>query len=141
MSEVAIEIHGRASVIDGDTIDVHGRRIRLWGIDAPESAQTCKDSAGLSYRCGKEAAFALAEHLGSQPVSCSRKDVDQYGRIVAVCRLGRQDVNGWLVERGYALAYPSNQTYLGREAVAKAGRVGIHAGTFVTPWEWRKGVR
>jgi len=31
-----------ASVIDGDTIEVHGQRIRIHGIDAPESRQLCR---------------------------------------------------------------------------------------------------
>lgn len=44
---------GRASVIDGDTIEIAGEKIRFNGIDAPESWQTCVDRAGAEYRCGK----------------------------------------------------------------------------------------
>ena len=35
------DLIGQASVIDGDTLEIHGTRIRLWGIDAPESSQLC----------------------------------------------------------------------------------------------------
>lgn len=64
-------ITGRASVVDGDTLEIHGERIRFWGVDAPESRQTCSDAASKSYRCGKISAFALADWLDqSQPVRC-----------------------------------------------------------------------
>ncbi len=60
-------IIGRASVIDGDTLDMQGQRIRLWAVDAPEGRQTC-DRAGVTYRCGQEAANALDRYIGGRPV-------------------------------------------------------------------------
>ena len=63
-------IIGRASVIDGDTIEIHGHRIRLWGIDAPESCQTCP-KGGTDWRCGQQAALALDAHLAGHTVACA----------------------------------------------------------------------
>ncbi len=54
------DVAGMASVIDGDTIEVHGQRIRFHGIDAPESRQLCRWD-GKAWQCGKDAANALAE--------------------------------------------------------------------------------
>ncbi len=63
------DVTGIASVIDGDTIEVHGQRIRLHGIDAPESRQLCRLD-GKPWQCGKDAANALAEKIAHQPVTC-----------------------------------------------------------------------
>ncbi|MGO7672680.1 thermonuclease family protein [Rhizobium ruizarguesonis] len=77
---------GRASVIDGDTIEIAGQRIRLNGIDAPESWQACRDAAGRPYRCGKDAALALDEFLSkSRPIRCVGHGKDRYRRLVADC--------------------------------------------------------
>ena len=84
---VAAEPAGRASIIDGDTLVIHGQRIRLFGIDAPKSRQTC-EAAAQTYRCGQRAALALADHIAQRPLTCEQRDVDRYGRIVAVCRAG-----------------------------------------------------
>ncbi|MFC6051247.1 thermonuclease family protein, partial [Methylobacterium hispanicum] len=90
-------ITGRPSVTDGDTLVIRNTRIRLHGIDAPESAQTCQDKAGKDYRCGQAAALALDSHIGHATVTCEPRDTDQYGRTVSVCRKGPEDLNAWMV--------------------------------------------
>src|SRR4051812_19931160 len=85
---------GQATVIDGDTVEIHGTRIRLAGIDAPESRQVCTDAAGADYRCGKVAAFALADKIGRAVVRCEGKQRDRYKRLVATCSAGGVDLNG-----------------------------------------------
>lgn len=133
------DLAGRASVIDGDTIEIHGLHIRLFGIDAPEAGQPCEDVDGHAYRCGQEAALALANHIGQRPVVCAPRDTDRYGLIVAVCRTGGQDLNAWLVSQGWALAYRRySADYVREEAVARIAKRGIWRGQFISPWEWRR---
>lgn len=78
-------LSGTASVIDGDTIELHGKRIRLHGVDAPESRQECVRPSGQKWRCGQQAALALADKIGRATVRCEKRDQDRYRRIVAVC--------------------------------------------------------
>jgi endonuclease YncB( thermonuclease family) len=104
------ELVGIPSVIDGDTIELHRERIRLFGIDAAESSQLCEDAAGKSYRCGQQAALALADHIGRRTVWCEGKERDRYGRLVAICYLGDKDLNAWMVSQGLALAFRKNSS-------------------------------
>ena len=135
------DLVGVASIIDGDTIEIHGHRIRLHGIDAPESAQTCTRN-GSAYRCGKDAAFALADKIGRGVVSCQQRDTDRYGRVVAVCSQGGIDLNRWMVREGHAIAYRKySMDYVIAEGEAKAARAGIWAGEFVNPEDFRRGAR
>jgi endonuclease YncB( thermonuclease family) len=134
-------IAGRASVVDGDTIEIHGRRIRLAGIDAPESRQRC-DRDGRSWACGKAAAFALADRIGSATVICEAGSHDRYGRLIAVCTASGEELNRWMVMQGWAVAYRRySQAYAGAETDARANRRGIWAARFDMPWTWRKNAR
>lgn len=139
----ANQIVGRPSVIDGGTIEIHGQRIRLWGIDAPESDQRCRNEDSYHYQCGRIAANALAAlfDASSNPVTCAPTGRDPYGRTVAVCRLGSTgpDAGQWLVSNGHALDWPqySKGKYEEfQQAAQKAGR-GMWAGSFVEPWNYR----
>ncbi|MEP9396680.1 thermonuclease family protein [Mesorhizobium sp. KR2-14] len=134
-------ILGRASVIDGDTIEIHGQRIRFNGIDAPESKQLCLDAQGKKYRCGQKASFALAGFLeGRQPTTCIEVDRDRYRRVVAVCTAGGVDIAEWMVKQGHALDWPeySNGAYASAQEAARGGKRGMWAGSFALPWEWRR---
>src|SRR4051812_43602930 len=73
------------ALADGDTIEIRGLRIRLWGIDAPESDQLCRGSDSLPYRCGSAAALALADRIGRSLVTCEMRAIDRYKRKVAIC--------------------------------------------------------
>jgi len=140
-AEAADTSTGIPTVIDGDTIDIHGQRIRLHGIDAPESKQVCI-SGGTKYRCGQKAALALSDRIGRGSVTCEAKDTDRYGRVVAVCFKGQEDLNGWLVSQGLAVAYRRySQDYVTHEARAQSMSVGLWAGEFIMPWDWRRGKR
>ena len=132
---------GVASVIDGDTLAIHGQRIRLHGIDAPESRQFCEKD-GKQYRCGQQAALALANKIGRATVRCEQRDIDRYKRIVAICRLGAEDLNAWMVRQGWAIAYRQySRDYIDDESTAQAAKVGIWAGRFIEPSRWRRGDR
>ena len=98
-------IIGVASVVDGDTIEIHGQRIRLFGIDAPEASQLCIRASGEPWRCGQQVSFALADRIGRATVSCRPRDLDRYGRVVAVCFKGNEDLNRWMVANGWAVAF------------------------------------
>jgi endonuclease YncB( thermonuclease family) len=140
---LADDLTGQASVVDGDTIEIHGTRIRLWGIDAPESTQLCRGEDSLQYRCGAKAANDLDVFIARRPVSCTPISLDQYGRTVATCTVGDTDLGKWLVSNGLALDWPnySRGMYdnIQREA-EHAGR-GLWSGSYVAPWLYRACIR
>lgn len=133
---------GRASVIDGDTIDIQGTRLRLHGIDAPEAGQPCTTRDGNQWRCGQRAALALDQHIAGRPVRCERKDVDRYGRIVAECFLGGQSLNRWMVQQGWAVAYRQySRAYVQDEDRARQSGRNIWSGHFDMPADHRRSGR
>lgn len=134
-------IVGTVSVIDGDTIEILGTRIRLNGIDAPESGQNCNIS-GERYRCGQKAALFLQDVIGRSQAICMPLGSDRYERIIASCTTDNRDLGSVMVANGWALAYRKYDTvYVPQENDARDARIGIWAGEFVEPWLWRAGQR
>ncbi|MEY9537871.1 endonuclease YncB(thermonuclease family) [Bradyrhizobium diazoefficiens] len=86
---LADQFMGQASVIKGDTLEIHGTRIRLWGVDPPESSQLCRGEDSLQYRCAAQAANGLDAFIARRPVNCIPVSLEQYGRTVATL-LGRR---------------------------------------------------
>lgn len=135
------DLVGRASVIDGDTLEIHGERIRLEGIDAPESRQTCNKHGEL-WRCGQQAALALSDWIGVRTVVCIGHGHDRYGRVLARCSVAGIDMQGWLVTNGHALAYRRySMDYVPHEELAQSAGAGVWIGEFTAPWEWRRSQR
>jgi endonuclease YncB( thermonuclease family) len=131
-------IVGQAWIVDGDSLRMGGRSIRLDGIDAPEWDQTCLDANGRTWRCGRAASRALRERIHGQTVSCQPRAIDRYGRTIAVCTLADgSDVNAWMVRQGWAIASGFSGIYASEEAEAKAAKRGIWDGTFISPANWR----
>jgi endonuclease YncB( thermonuclease family) len=111
----------------------------LDGIDAPESDQTCTDAKGKTWSCGSAATNELRAHIRGNELTCHRRAVDKYQRVIAVCSLpDGSDINAWMVQQGWAIAYGFAKTYESKEAEAEAAKRGIWAGTFVSPSQWRQ---
>jgi endonuclease YncB( thermonuclease family) len=142
-TSAADDLTGQVSIVDGDTLEIHGTRIRLWGIDAPESSQLCRGEDSLQYRCGAKAANDLSAFIARRPISCIPISLDQYGRTVATCSVAGVDLGEWLVRSGLARDWPQyskgKHDAIQREA-EHAGR-GIWAGSYVEPWLYRVCIR
>jgi endonuclease YncB( thermonuclease family) len=138
----AAELNGKPKIIDGDTIDISDHRVRLHGIDAPEIRQECQKPDGADYPCGVMAKDALAELIEEHWVKCVGNGNDRYRRVLATCFAGPVNLNLEMVRGGWALAYRQySKRYISVEFEAKTSQVGLWQGSFVNPWEWRRGVR
>lgn len=131
---------GRARVVDGDSLEIAGVRVRLHGIDAPERDQDCRDGYGQTYSCGRAATRALADAIAGRSVTCIPVQVDQYDRDIARCTVDDADLGEIMVRGGHALDYArhSRGRYAAAEREARAARRGIWAGTFEAPATWRQ---
>jgi endonuclease YncB( thermonuclease family) len=131
--------HGQ-TVSDGDTLKFGTQRVRMFGIDAPETRQTCD---GGAWPAGKIATETLKELIGDTPVICRQLDWDaQYGRPVSLCYAGDVDLSAAMVARGMAWAFVKySLQYLDAERRAVALRLGVHGHRCKLPWEWRAELR
>lgn len=130
-------LSGPAEIIDGDSLTVSGISVRLFGIDAPEGKQTCSRS-GTDWRCGEEAATQLGNLIGGNPIECRGRDIDTYGRTLAVCSVAGIEINRAMVEAGWATAFRKySRDYVVDEIRARAAHRGIWTSEFQLPEDYR----
>ena len=114
-SEEVKIISGIAKVTDGDTIRIEGKKIRFFGIDAPEKKQQCKKpwltisfiSFSKNYPCGKISTDKLKKKINNKLIICEWTNKDRYKRYIAECFKDKTNINAWMVRNGYAVAYLS----------------------------------
>jgi endonuclease YncB( thermonuclease family) len=137
-----ILLQGEARAVDGDTLQVGDTRLRLHGIDAPELRQTCEDSDGEAWACGRRAASELAAAVAGGEIHCISRERDRYQRLVATCWSQGRDIGQSLVSHGWAVAYRRySADYVRDEDIARYLTQGMWAGRFEMPWEWRQARR
>lgn len=134
-----VPIIGQATVIDGDTIEIARKRVRLFGIDAPESAQLCANKTdGGPIQCGQRAAFWLSNFIARRHVTCTPEGMDRFKRVLAHCAVDGKDIGAAMVRAGWAQAFVRySREYVAEEAIARNGRVGLWQLDFIPAWEWR----
>ena len=149
-SAQAKEIKGLSKIIDGDTVHINSKKIRLEGIDAPEIKQQCKkDFLKISvyigfnftrdYSCGVVSKNKLIEKINNTEINCISTSKDRYKRYLATCYKEKINLNKWMVRRGYAVAYKRySKDYVGDENYARENKLGIWQGKFIRPEKWRK---
>ena len=136
-------IVGKARVIDGDTITINNAKIRFSGIDAPEKnyygqTQFCKGPKGV-WACGKKASTKLKQLINGQEVQCTDEGKDRYGRTLSICYANGVDLQAEMVRSGMAVAYLRySNRYENEMLEAMIAQVGIWAGPFLEPEDWRR---
>ena len=140
-------ISGIAKVTDGDTIRIEGKKIRFFGIDAPEKKQQCKKpwltisfiSLSKDYPCGQISTDKLKKKINNKLLICKWSNKDRYKRYIAECFKDKTNVNAWMVRNGYAVAYRKySKKFVSQEIFAKKEKLGLWSGTFMMPWDYRK---
>lgn len=125
-------------VTDGDTIKNNGRTYRLWGIDAPETKQTCADG----WEAGKEATKTMADLVRGRTIECFDVTQDRYGRTVALCFANEINLSLEMVRAGMAWAFVRySSDYVVQEAEAKAAGLGVHGHQCERAWDYRARLR
>jgi endonuclease YncB( thermonuclease family) len=134
-------ISGIPEITDADTVVISGTKIRLLDMDAPETEQFCLDQKGEAWNCGISARDALKKQSGGKVWNCETTRPDRDKRMLSSCTVDGQNISAWMVREGWAMS-PTHKGYSHRfdaeEKVARAAQVGLWAGAFIAPWDWRR---
>ena len=144
------EIYGNPKIIDGDTVHINSKKIRLEGIDAPEMRQQCQKvfleisaivgfNLKKNYFCGVISKEKLIDKINKSQINCVSSGRDRYKRYLATCYKDKINLNKWMVRNGLAVAYKRySKDYLRDEIYAKENKLGLWKGSFIRPEKWRK---
>jgi endonuclease YncB( thermonuclease family) len=125
-------------IVDGDTINLNGEKIRFTGIDTPELKQTCLKE-GIKDLCGIMAKQILIDKIGNNNVKCISEGKDQYKRTLAECFVNNESLSSYLVRSGYAFAYRRySRKFVADEDYARSNKIGMWSMEFDYPWDYRK---
>src|SRR5215472_6281287 len=128
---------GLAEVVGPAMLSIDGKRIVLYGVDAPVKGQPCYAGAKM-WDCATASVKTLLNLVGTQEIACEQRRVDGFGRVFAVCKAGEIDINRALVEAGMAMALPKETAdYVASEMAAKSNGIGIWRGPFTAPADYR----
>lgn len=131
---------GKAKAVDGDSLELNGRSIRLFGIDAPEFTQSCHHPSDKNWPCGRLSRNALKELLVNKSTTCHPVKKDVYRRVLANCFTEDGNIAEAMVRGGWAFAYDRySEEFADEEEIAKRAKRGIWQAENVTPpWQHRK---
>lgn len=124
-------------IVDGDSLEIGEKRIRLIGIDAPEYNQLCKNKEGKQYDCGRQAKNFLINWLKDDSIDCHIHGTDQYNRYLCTCYIDTQDINAEMVRQGLAVVY-LDSPYKSEQEEAKRHKRGLWQGKFMHPHLFRR---
>jgi endonuclease YncB( thermonuclease family) len=131
-------VSGVPRIVDGDTVQIGSTKIRLMGIDAPETDQLCLDSKGENWACGVASRDELIRFSKDRDWDCDIVGTDRYGRSLGKCFVEGDDISKWMVRSGWALSFVRySHEYDQDEARAREARAGLWSGAFIAPWDWR----
>ena len=130
---------GTAKIIDGDSILVGQKEVRLLDIDAPEFQQKCLDVNKKEYFCGQVAKEYLINFIENRNIFCYYLKKDIYNRYLSYCYIDDKNINFNLVKNGIAIAYKytKNKFVNDLESLARQNKIGIWQGEFENPKDFR----
>jgi len=141
VAEFNKKFSGNTFAIDGDSLKVGGKEVRLAGIDAPEYSQTCFNAKNKEYACGQASREFLIKLAGEKEVVCFYAQMDKYNRFLSKCSVGKVSINEEIIKNGMAVIYSFTAPDLKMEAFeaqAKKKKLGIWQGKFQLPKDYRK---
>lgn len=134
----AADFKGVPRIVDGDTLAIGSTKVCLQGTDAPETDQVCVNANGIRWTCGIDSRDQLTTHIAGREIRCSPSGIDAYRRTLATCYFADQDLNAWMVQEAWALAYVKySSRYRDVEEDARIRQRGLWQGAFIAPWDWR----
>lgn len=137
--ESGSNIASNAKVLNGGTLEIDGRKIELSGVDAPQINQHCTDKGGKNYNCGLLSSNRLSEWIVNKRVVCHAGGSVNYSPSRQICTADGKDISKYAIRSGWVVASsaPDGRPYLKDERLAQNHRIGLWAGKFVRPIDWR----